>query len=54
MSKIELISMMCEREINRLMAEGRYGLAYGEAIKGRRRGANIPEHLISELVSMVE
>ena len=54
MSKIELISLMCEREINRLMSDGYYGLAYGEAIKGRRRGAKIPEHLINELVSMVE
>ena len=51
---VELVSTMCVREVNNLMNEGLYGLAYSAAIKGRRRGAKIPTQLLVDVMSMVE
>ena len=51
---VEVISTMCVREISRLIDDGCYELAYGEAIRGRSKGAKIPGCMIMELVSMVE
>ena len=51
---MELVDIMCNRAVKRMMDNGNYALAYREAVNGIRKGVTIPDYIISELRAIVE